>query len=231
MEESNDLSHRHSSEHIFCGFSRRSSNITNFDNYYYGMDEGSDHTTYSEDDDESDETNTDDVDCESAFHYSARGQSSGRLCRRNVATRLDRGNDTDYNFRNRSKWKKYQYQAIPRAMPIQEEDEETAGPSSTNTNDHSMDDYPEAHSPSTAKNCNRNTHRNTTHLVMDNERNRHVIIHVNELEFGNDIDDNDEDDDDLSDDEEVYFDKNKSITENHSLLVAYDTNSSNVSTV
>lgn len=229
MEESNDLSHRHSSEHIFCGFSRRSSNITNFENYYYGMDEGSDHTTYSEDDDEYDETNPDDVDCESAFHYSARGQASGRLCRRNVATRLDRGNDSDNNFRNRSKWKKYQYQAVPRAMPIQEEeteDEETAGPS-TNTNDYDMD-YP-AHSTST--NINRNTNRNT-HLVMDNEKNRHVIIHVNELEFGDDDDDDDDDyDDEQSGDEEVYFDKKKSITENHSLLVAYDTNSAGVSSV
>lgn len=255
MEESNDLSHRHSSEHIFCGFSRRSSHITNFENYYYGMDEGSDHTQYSEDDDEYDETNADDVDCESTFHYSARNQMGGRLCRRNVATRLDRGNDSDNNFRNssRSKWKKYQYQAVPRAMPIQEEDEETAaGPSTTNPNDYNMD-YSQ-HNPTTNTNINTKTNPNNTNinrntsmdLVRANEKNKHVIIHVNEFEFcdedDNIVDDDDDDedndndetddgdDDELSGDEEVYFDK-KSITKNHSLLVAYDNNSASVSTV
>lgn len=218
------------------------------------MDEGSDHTQYSEDDDEYDETNADDVDCESQFHYSARGQMGGRLCRRNVATRLDRGNDSsdNSNFRNtsRSKWKKYQYQAVPRAMPIQEEDEEiAAGPSTANPYDYNMD-YSQQN-PTTNTNINTKTNPNNTNinretstdLVRDCTRNKHVIIHVNEFEFGDeddnivdDDDDDDEDetddgdDDELSGDEEVYFDK-KSITKNQSLLVAYDNNSANVSTV
>lgn len=211
--ESNDLSHQYASEHIFCGFSRRNSQITNFENYYYGMDEGSDHTTYSEDDDdEYDETNADDVDCESTFHTAAKYQPSGRLCRRNIATRLDRNSENENTFRSRSKWKKYQYHAVARSMPIQEEeDEDTAGPSSTTT--------------STA--CNRAFSRSTTneHELEQQQQhqhqsphhhNNHIIIHVNDVELQYD---------ELSfNDEEMCFDK-ESISENDSLLVAYDSNS------
>lgn len=188
MEESNDLSNHQSTEHIFCGFSRRSSQLTNFENYYYGMDESSDQT-YSEDDDEYDETNTDDGDCESTFYYAPKGQTSGRLSRRHVTMRLEKGSKIDNTFRNRSKWKKYDYQAV--SMRIEEEDEEMAGPS------------------------NEPNPNQQTNLIMNNEINEHVIIHVNELEFN--------DDDELSIEDEIYPDR-KSLSENDSLLVAYDRN-------
>lgn len=229
MEESNDLSlNRHSTEHIFCGFGRRrrSSQQTNYENYYYGMDEGSDQTTYSEEDDEYDETMTDDNgssggdgsgDCESSFQYAPNGQMSGRLLRRNVTTRLDRVSENDNNFRTRSKWRKYHYQAVPRSMPIQEEDEEVAGPSSITPTTSSI----AMAAPNGTNTINNAIKSNTTILTMD-DRNKHIIIHVNELKFDGDDDD---DDDELSfDEEEICFEK-KSISENDSLLVAYDSNS------
>lgn len=214
MEESHDPLNRRSSEHIFCGFSRKSSQITNFENYYYGMDEGSDQTTYSEEDDECDETNTDDGDgdgdvdgdCESTFHYASKRESCGRLSRRNVATRLDRGSENDNSFRNRSKWKKYNYQAVSRTLPIREEDEDEAGPSTTIT-DTTM---ATATSTATSKATAKSTIINKTfpdaictksHLATDIEINKHIVIHVNELGF-------EDDDDELSFDEEICFDSN-----------------------
>lgn len=152
------------------------------------MDDSSDQT-YSEDDDENDESNTDDGDCESIFYYAPKGQTSGRLSRRHVTMRLEKRSENDNTFRNRSKWKKYHYQAV--SMRIEEEDEEMAGPSN--------EPYP----------------NQQTNLVMDNEMNEHVIIHVNELEF--------DDDDELTIEEEIYSGK-KSLSENDSLLVAYDRN-------
>lgn len=180
---------RRSSEHIFCGFSRKCSEN------YYGMDEGSDQTTYSEEDDEFDETNTDDGDgdCESTFHYATKRELSGRLSRRNVATRVDRGSENDNSFRNRSKWKKYHYQAVSRAMPIQEEDEETAGPSATITATASITNI--TNKPFDDTSCT------NPNVATNNETNRHVIIHVNELEF-------EDDDDELSFYEEICFDSN-----------------------
>lgn len=203
------------------------------------MDEGSDYTQCSEDDDEYDETNTDDVDCETTFHYNARGQTGGRLCRRNVATRSDGGNGMDNSFRNssRSKWKKYQYQMVPRAIPIQEEDEETAGPSS-NSNDQNMDYLDQ--SPTTNTNLQNNPNpdtsynrKATTNLVINSEHSKHIVIHVNEF-----CDDNESsgtaadicDDDKLSDDDVIHFDKN-SITKIHLVHDTYDNNSTAVSTV
>lgn len=198
--ESTDLSHQHSREHIFCGFSRRSSQITNFENYYYGMDEGSDHTTYSEEDDEYDESNADEVDCESTFYTGTKYQSSGR--RRNIATRLDRNNENENTFRSRSKWKKYQYHSVARALPIQEEeDEETAGPSITN--------------------CNGTFIENAINKHQHEQHSKHIIIHVNDIKLEDDELSFDDDDDN---DEEICFDK-KSISQNDSLLVAYDSNS------
>lgn len=214
MEESHDLSNHRSSEHIFCGFGRRSSQITNYENYYYGMDEGSDQTTYSEEDDEYDENTVEKGDCESSFQYasSKRNSASGRLSRRNVATRLDRHSENDNTFRNRSKWKKYYYQAVSRSMPIQEEDEITAGPSTATTDPFSDSKSTTIIDASTI-----------TNLTIDNEKNKHVIIHVNEFEFEDD-DDDDDDAEELSLNEEIGSDK-KSISENDSLLVAYDSNS------
>lgn len=169
------------------------------------MDDGSDQTTYSEEDDEYDESNTDDggSDIENTVNFMPKRELNGR--RRNVTTRLDRGNEHDNNtYRMRSKWKKYHYQSVTRAMPIQEEDEETAGPSQT------------INEPLSDISCT-NLYKQTKF----NDNKKHVIIHVNEFQFD---DDDEDDDDELSFDEEICFDK-KSACESDSLLVAYDSNS------
>lgn len=236
------------------------------------MDEGSDHTGDSDyddddDDDEYDETNPDDVDCESTFYYGPRGQSSGRLWRRNVATRSggSGGRGDNSTFRIRSKWKKYHYQAVPRAMTIQEEDEEIAGPSTSSvlTSTAAATTTTAVVTPaSTTRGAANNfvsleylPHNNSVghsnripniHVTMANERNRHVIIHVNDMELSQDENDCDGGDDgssggggiQLSDNDDdataaatyddhndtiVYFEK-KSISKkvNH---FAYDSNS------
>lgn len=228
------------------------------------MDEGSDQTAdsddYDDDDDGYDEANsTDDGDCESTFYYGPRGHTGGRLCRRNVATRGGGsggggGNSDNSSFRIRSKWKKYHYQAVPRAMTIQEEDEEIAGPSTTTTMTTATAVTPTSSSATrgaaatsfsleylphnSMANPNRTIQIPNIHVTMANERNRHVIIHVNDVELGHDEHDDcdggfggggdgDEDDGDDNDDDEDIYDvrTHKSISENESLLVAYDSNS------
>lgn len=219
------------------------------------MDEGSDQTgdsdDYDDDDDGYDETNTDDGDCESTFYYGPRGQTSGRLCRRNVATRGGGSGGDSSTFRIRSKWKKYHYQAVPRAMTIQEEDEEVAGPStttlagttqatSTSSTTRGATSFSLEYLPHNS-NPNRTIQIPNIHVTMANERNRHVIIHVNDVELSHDENDDygdcggggigasgdDDDDDDNDDDEHEIYDvrTQKSISENDSLLVAYDSNS------
>lgn len=237
------------------------------------MDEGSDQTgdsdDYDDDDDGYDDASADDGDCESTFYYGPRGQtSSGRLCRRNVATRGGGsgggGSGDNSTFRIRSKWKKYHYQAVPRAMTIQEEDEEMAGPSSSTTTTAAAMTTATAVTPTSgsatrgattfsleylphnlmanpnSQNPNRTIQIPNIHVTMANERNRHVIIHVNDVELSQDDETDDcgggsggggvgggeDDSDDNDDDEEIYdFRTQKSISENDSLLVAYDSNS------
>lgn len=199
------------------------------------MDEGTD----DDDDDEYDETNPDDLDCESTFYYGPRGQlSSGRLCRRNVSARSTHGgysgNDNS-TFRIRSKWKKYHYQAVPRAMTIQEEDEEIAGPSTaptatTSTTQSALHATPisSAHlgMEYLLHNSNRTIQIPNICVTMANERNRHVIIHVNDVERHELDDVNDDDDDDNDDNDETDDDvEPKSIPKNNALLVAYESDS------
>lgn len=200
MEESNDLANHHSSKHIFCGFIRRSSHITNSEKYYYGMDEGSDQTTYSEEDDEYDETNLDKGgDCKIRFHYASKLQRNKCLSRCDVLTQLDRNSENDNTFRNRSKWRYYYYQAVSRSMPIREEDEITASSSIATT-----DTFPDRGTVSDAN--------AKTNLTTNNENHKQVIIHVNE--FPND---------DNGVNEDIESEK-KSISKNDLLLVAYSSN-------
>lgn len=203
MEESNDLSNFHSNEHTFCGFRRRSSQLTVSEHSYYGMDESSDQTANSEDDDKCDVSTTSKGDCENDLHYSVKCQKSavgggGRLVG-NIVTRLDRNGGNDNVFRNRSEWKKYYYHAVSRSMPIEEENEISAGPSSSTTTTYLF--------PDTSSNT---VGEAETNFSTDNERDKHIIIHVNEFGFDND-------------DEKSRSNK-KSIFKNDSSLVDYDSN-------
>ena len=173
MEESNDLSNFHSNEHTFCGFRRRSSQITVSDHSYYGLDDSSDQTANSEDDDT---TNSSKCDYENDLHYSPKCQKgSGRLVG-NILTRFDRNGGNDNVFRNRTEWKKYYYHAVSRSMPIEEEENEisSAGPS-TKTTTYLF--------PDTSTNAI--VEHAKTSISTDNDKDKHIIIHVNEFEFEN----------------------------------------------
>lgn len=169
VEESSDLPNFHSNEHTFCGFRRRSSQITVSEHSYYGLDENSDQTTNSEDDDT---TNSSKCDYENDLHYSPKCQKGGGRLVGNILTRFDRNGGNDNVFRNRTEWKKYYYHAVSR-MPIEEEENEisSAGPSTKTTT---------YRFPGTST-----TNATVEHANTNNDTDKHIIIHVNEFEFEN----------------------------------------------
>lgn len=175
-----------------CGISRRSSHPTNFENYYY-EDEASDQTSYSEDEDEYDEMNMD----KSTFNSHPKTQEN-RLYHRNVSLRLVRDSENDNTFRNRTKWKNYHYQAIPKALAIQEEDEEIAGPSTNSRHIASSDITTRTNDEG--------------HLANDHC----ITIHVNGFEMENEQ---------CSIDGQFYYDN---VAENGLLVVACDNSSTSV---
>lgn len=185
------------------------------------MDENSDQTGSNEEDDdddgeyeEYDDVDDDDIDCESTFYEEPR-HTNTQLSRRKIAFTQIVTNDDETikkNIRIRSKRKpsnkiKYRYQVALQALPIQEEEDEEPGPStSISTKSHSNSNV-DVHN-SYSMNSIESKKDSTVILSMGHQK--HVTVR---------IDDSDDDDDD-----DICFDrKNPKITENDSLLVAYDT--------